>query len=55
MSPGRAPARSRHARWYAGLAVHVFDVPIELHDRSLRLGLPPALAREAMLSEMPGQ
>jgi uncharacterized protein (DUF885 family) len=104
-------ALQRHARWYAGLAVHVFDVPIEeaaarfqeiayfaaypalveterasfnptylyyalgrmqilalreeyrarreasgqpfslqeFHDRFLRLGLPPALAREAML------
>ena len=108
-------ALQRHARWYAGLAVHVFDVPIEeaaarfqeiahfaafpalreteraaynptylyyalgrmqilalrdeyraqreasgqpfslqeFHDRFLRLGLPPALAREAMLAEEP--
>lgn len=104
-------ALQRHARWYAGLAVHVFDVPVEeaaarfqeiayfaafpalreteraaydptylyyalgrmqilalrdeyrarreasgqpfslqeFHDRFLRLGLPPALAREVML------
>jgi uncharacterized protein (DUF885 family) len=106
-------ALQRHARWYAGLAVHVFDVPIEeaaarfqeiayfaafpalreteraaynptylyyalgrmqilalrdeyraqreargqrfslqeFHDRFLRLGLPPSLAREAMLAD----
>jgi uncharacterized protein (DUF885 family) len=108
-------ALQRHARWYAGLAVHVFDVPIEqaavrfqeiayfaafpalreteraaynptylyyalgrmqilalrdeyraqreargqpfslqeFHDRFLRLGLPPSLAREAMLADAP--
>jgi uncharacterized protein (DUF885 family) len=106
-------ALQRHARWYAGLALHVFDVPIpeaaarfqeiayfaafpalretergaynptylyyalgrmqilalreeyraqhaargerfslqEFHDRFLRLGLPPSLAREEMLSD----
>lgn len=108
-------ALQRHARWYAGLALHAFDVPLEeaaarfqeiayfaafparreteraaydptylyyalgrmqilalrdewrahreargqpsslkeFHDRFLRLGLPPALAREAMLADAP--